>query len=145
MPVQKILNISSNKLYLCILIAIAFGTIDSLALSYLKALGFPNLTAHYITMEYIRELACVILIVGIAMFGVKKISERIIIFFWIFAWSYIFYYISFFVVHPTTSLLDYDLVSILPQPMYLPIWSSILIALLIIVGVLFLNKSKPVK
>ena len=93
-------------------------------------------------VEFIRQVATMIMLISIAMISACRWSERFAAFLWTFAVWDISYYIAFwaFIGWPS-SLLDYDFLFLVPVPWYSQVWYPLLVSALSIIAILMLRKA----
>lgn len=92
-------------------------------------------------VEFIRQVATMIMLISIAMISARRWRERFAAFLWTFAVWDISYYIAFraFIGWPS-SLLDYDFLFLVPVPWYSQVWYPLLVSALSIFVILILKK-----
>src|SRR3989344_8429783 len=98
---------------------------------YQQAQILSELPKSLLTIELIRELATIIMLVGIASLAVKGKKERWAMFIWAFAFWDIFYYVGLWAaVGWPNSLLNSDVLFLIPVPWLSQVWFPILVSLL---------------
>lgn len=157
------LDISLKMLLFITLFGIAFGYLENACVIYLRAgtgllpgylqslseiqrqsIGTYNqlllqksLPMSLLIVEFFREIATMIMLLGIAFIAVRKLKEQIAIFLWTFAVWDIFYYVFLYLLvrwpeKPTTM----DVLFLIPQPWFAQVWFPILISLLTLLAVI---------
>lgn len=151
------LSISKRALIASAVFAIAFAFVESSVVVYLrkifetvfevsKSFDQENFQlavkggyfGNILTIEVAREVATMVMLASVAFFGARGKLERWAIFLWSFAFWDIFYYVWLWVsIGWPASLLDKDLLFLIPTPWYSQVWFPIGISLLIILAVIF--------
>ncbi len=160
------LHIKITQLVYVVLFGIGFGFIESAVVIYLRAAtgllpGFEGtladvqrqaieifynqqaLTAKLpmslLTVEIIREVGTMLMLLMIACVAAKRLKEKIAVFFLAFAAWDLFYYVFLYVtVHWPQNLTTKDVLFLIPQPWIGEVWIPILVDILMI-GTIFLN------
>lgn len=156
------LNITLQTLILTAVFGIAFGYVESACVIYLRAstgllpgymqslaeiqrqsIGIYNQTLlqkslpmSLLTVELVREIATMIMLLSVAAISAKKFKERVAIFLWTFAAWDIFYYVFLYLTvrwpeKPTTI----DVLFLIPEPWFAQVWFPILISALSLLAV----------
>jgi hypothetical protein len=100
-----------------------------------------NLPTSLFTIEFIRELATIVMLISLSLIAAKKNKERLAIFLWVFAIWDIFYYIHlYWTVHWPENFLTKDVLFLIPQPWIAQVWFPIFISMLTLLAVLFGRK-----
>ena len=147
---------------------IAFGFIEAACIIYLRAatgllpgfqgtlsdvqkqsIGIYNqlllqqrLPISLLTVEIIREIGTMVMIISIAFVTTKYLKERIAMFLWVFAFWDIFYYVFLYLtVRWPEGLRTQDVLFLIPQPWFGEVWMPILISSTVIISI-FLNTKK---
>lgn len=160
------LTITTQTLIFTAVFGIAFAYLESACVIYLRAatgllpgymtslaevqrqsIGVYNqvvlqqkLPMSLFTIEFVREIATMVMLIFIAIIAVKGLKERFAIFLWTFAIWDIFYYIHLYWTvrwpeSPTTT----DVLFLIPQPWFAQVWFPILVSLLSLLAV-FVNR-----
>jgi hypothetical protein len=128
------------------LFAIAMGFMESAVVIYLRELyyktgfDFPlkTISPFIGKVEFFRELATIIMLVGIGIVAGKNKLQRFAYFVLAFAIWDIFYYIFLYVcLGWPQSLSTWDILFLIPVPWVGPVWAPCLLCLLMIIGSLF--------
>ena len=102
-----------------------------------------NLPTSLFTIEFIREMTTIVMLISLSTVTMKKIKERIAIFLWTFAVWDIFYYIHlYWTVRWPQSLLTKDVLFVVPEPWISQVWFPILVSTLTLLAVFFSRDSK---
>lgn len=129
--------------------AVAMGFLESAVVIYLRELyykegfSFPlKPIEHSIAkVEFFREIATIIMLVGIGYVTGKTKLQRFAYFNLAFAVWDIFYYIFLYVfLGWPQSLQTWDILFLVPLPWVGPVWAPCLLSLLMIVGSVFIIK-----
>lgn len=163
------LSISTKLLVYTAIFGIAFAFVESACVIYLRAstgllpgymkslaeiqrqsIGIysqeilrENLPTSLFTIEFIREMATMVMLISLSSIAVKKIKERIAIFLWVFAIWDIFYYVHlYWTVRWPESLMTKDVLFLVPQPWFSQIWFPLLVSMLTLLAVFFSRNSK---
>jgi len=122
--------------------SIAMGFMESAIVIYLRRIYYPNgfqfpLTpvAHDIAMiEFLREAATIIMLVGIGVLAGKNTSQKFAFFIYCFAVWDIFYYVFLkaFIGWPE-SLFTWDILFLIPVPWVGPVLAPCLVSLTMVV------------
>ena len=136
----------SKKLWWISLYAIAMAYLEAAVVVYLRRLyGISDLMIHVppfdaqlAVTELGRELATLVMLLAVGWVAGKNLKTRLSFSFFIFGLWDIFYYIWLYVlIQWPKSLMDTDLLFLIPLPWWGPVISPVLIALLMMVGGVF--------
>jgi len=163
------LEIPTKLLIYAVIFGIAFAFVESACVIYLRAstgllpgymkslaeiqrqsIGIysqeilrENLPTSLFTIEFIREMATIVMLISLAAIVAKKMKERIAIFLWTFAVWDIFYYVHlYWTIRWPESLMTTDVLFLVPQPWMSQVWFPILISILTLIAVFFSRNSK---
>jgi len=110
--------------------------------SFEKARLLREMPRSFLTMEVLREVATVFMLLGVAFAVAKTIRERVAVFLWTFALWDIFYYVGLWVITRwPSSLLTPDILFLIPVPWVSQVWFPILISSLTAFAVAINSKS----
>lgn len=168
---RKGLSLSWRTLAVAALFGLAFGFVEAAVVIYLRAAigllpGIEGSLSDVVTLslgvyeqsraidelpeslyvvELIREAATIVMLAVFALTAVRGARERLALFFWIFATWDIFYYIGLWsTVRWPFSLLDNDVLFLIPVPWFSQAWYPILVSVLLVVAVAFgIKKPEP--
>lgn len=140
------MNKSLNKKIIVVFIfGIAFAYIEAAVVAYLRTIYYPAgfsfpLVMHYdrnLVIEFFRELATLIILVSSGWLLSKKFWEGFAYFLIIFGVWDIFYYVWLKVtINWPASVLDPDVLFLIPMPWIGPVLSAVLISLtMIVIGI----------
>lgn len=160
------LSMNKNILFFTAIFGISFGLIEAAVVIYLRAaLGFlpgyqgtlidvwnsaysfsynqqlvaEKLPLSLLTVELVREVGTIVMILSIAFIAANKLKERAAMFLWIFAFWDIFYYVFLFLfVRWPMNFTTPDLLFLIPEPWTSQVWFPILISALTIIAI-FIN------
>ena len=133
--------IISNKLIWVTLFSIAMGMLESSVVIYLRELYYPDgfhfplhPTSNTIAVtELLRELATLIMLLGIGVLTGKNKQERFAWFIYSFAiWDIFYYLFLYLIINWPMSLLDWDVLFLLPMMWVGPVWAPVLLSVLMI-------------
>jgi hypothetical protein len=143
------LAIAGLRLFYAALFAIGFGINEAFVVVYLRAAAGldanvyqpAELLAHIPPAEIYREAATMLVLVGVALLAAKGARERWAFFLWMFAIWDIFYYVGlWFAIQWPPSLLEPDVLFLIPVPWIAQVWFPIAVSLLAIAAVLVSRK-----
>ena len=147
---------------------IAFGFVEAAVVVYLRAavgllpgydgtlLDISNLSSEIyqqaqilgelpkslFLIEFFRELFTMVMLICIALLAIKGRKERWAMFIWAFAFWDIFYYVGLWAaVGWPSSLLNPDVLFLIPVPWLSQVWFPILVSLLCIIAVILCRKN----
>jgi hypothetical protein len=119
-------------LILLAVFAIAMGFLEGVVVYYLRLLplqqspeypSVPNLTNELLLVEQLREAATIMMLVSLALVVGKNKWQKLFAFIFAFSIWDLFYYVSlYFLINWPTSLLDLDVVFLIPFPWIFPVW-----------------------
>src|SRR3989344_5955685 len=149
-------------------LGIAFGFVEAAVVVYLRAavgllpgyggtiLDISNLSSaiyqqsqilgelpkSLFLIEFFRELFTMVMLICIALLAIKGRKERWALFIWAFAFWDIFYYVGLWAaVGWPSSLLNPDVLFLIPVPWLSQVWFPILVSLLCIIAVILSRKN----
>jgi hypothetical protein len=139
-----------NKLFFLFLFAIAMAFVESAVVVYLRAIYYPegfafplqSLTDYKIIIEVCREVATIVMLMAVAHISGKKFWERFAYLIFIFGIWDIFYYVWLKVLlnWPAT-LLDWDILFLIPLPWIGPVIAPVSISIIMIVCSILIIRS----
>lgn len=162
------LAITTQTLILTAVFGIAFGYLESACVIYLRAstgllpgymqslaevqrqsigvydqtLLQKSLPVSLLTVELVREIATMIMLVSVAAISAKRLKERIAIFLWTFAvWDILYYVHLYWTVRWPEKPTTMDVLFLIPQPWFAQVWFPILVSLLSMLAVFFCRKA----
>ena len=142
-----------EKFLLLAFFGIAMAYLEAVVVVYLrKALGIiesesnivslENFPKRYIFIERTREVATILLLIILTLLVGETWLEKLVVFFWTFAFWDLFYYLSLFLlIKWPPNLTTLDVLFLMPRPWIAPVWVPIGISLItvIIIAVLYLS------
>ncbi len=142
-----------NLLLWLTLFAVAFGYIEGAVVVYLRELYYPggfslDLLAsrprHIVTTEVAREAASLLLLLSVARLAVRGGLRRFAVFAFCFGvWDLVFYLTLKLLLDWPVSLLDWDILFLIPVPWTAPVLAPVLVSLgLVTSGVMLLLPSE---
>lgn len=129
------------------LFAIAMGFLESAIVIYLRELYYANgfefplqpIPAHIARVEFLRELATIVMLVAAGILAGRTKLERFAYFVFAFATWDLFYYVFLYLCTGwPKSLATWDILFLIPVPWVGPVWAPCLLCLVMIVGSLFI-------
>jgi len=161
------LKITKRQLLTALLFGIAFGFVEAAVVIYIRAAigllpGYGGTLADvvrlssgiydqakvlgelpksFLVVEFFREAATMVMLITLAILSIKGRKERWGIFLWTFATWDIMYYIGLYLtVGWPASLLDPDVLFLIPVPWLAQVWFPILVSTLTLIAVLLAKK-----
>jgi len=149
---------SENTLIGVTIFAIAMGFLETAVVVYLRKLYYPNgfsfplkgfLSPEIISVEAIREIATIIMLLAVGYLAGKKLSEKFAYFIYAFAiWDISYYVFLKITLAWPQSLFTWDLLFLIPWawagPVITPILSSLLLITMALLIIHFNDKGKKV-
>lgn len=139
--IVKIMKPIFKTLIILLIFSIAMGFMESAVVVYLRALYYPHgfifplvpLENQILVTELLREAATLIILITIAMVSGKNGTQKFVFFLFCFAIWDIFYYVFLWLLigWPST-LLDWDILFLLPVPWVGPVLAPCLLSLTMI-------------
>ena len=139
-------NVSNTHIYrqlaLITLFSVAMGMLESSVVVYLRELYYPDgfqfpirATSYKVAVtELMRELATLIMLLTIGMVAGKTKQERFAWFIYSFAiWDIFYYAFLYLIIGWPMSLMDWDILFLLPMMWTGPVWTPLLLSTLMIV------------
>lgn len=139
-------NISNIHIYkhlaLITIFSVAMGMLESSVVVYLRELYYPGgfqfpvrQTSYIVAVtELMRELATIVMLLTIGMVAGKNKLERFAWFIYSFAiWDIFYYLFLYLIIGWPTSLMDWDILFLLPMMWTGPVWAPLLLSTLMIV------------
>lgn len=126
--------------------SIAMAFLESAVVIYLRELYYPQgfkfplepVPAHIGRVEFLRELATVVMLVGCGILAGATKLQRFAYFALAFAVWDVFYYVFLYVcIGWPLSLNDWDILFLIPFPWVGPVWAPCLVSLLIAAGAVY--------
>ena len=140
-PENNINRLTGKTLFWVTLFCIAMAMLESSVVIYLREMYYPDgfqfplmATSYTIAItELFRELATLVMLLSIGMLAGKNKSERFAWFIYSFAiWDIFYYLFLYLIVNWPLSLLDWDVLFLLPMMWVGPVWAPVFLSLLMI-------------
>ena len=150
------LSLTRKDLVVTAIFGIAFGFVEAAVVVYLRTiLGFIPVSSDQLVqvtnvlpqnlfaVEFLREIATIIMLGSIGALVGRGFKERFAIFLWAFAFWDLFYYVwLWYLIKWPLSLTTSDVLFLVPVPWLSQVWFPCLVSLLSIVAILLSVKSK---
>ncbi len=143
-----------KTIFRVLLFSIAMAFLESAVVVYLRALYYPDgfafplklIAPNIAVTEFIRELATMVMLIGIGIMAGRNNIERFAFFIFSFAVWDIFYYVFLkLLLHWPASLLTWDILFMIPVswvgPLIAPVINSLTMILLASVIIFFVEKN----
>jgi len=138
-----------SKIVTLFLFAVAMGYFESAVVVYLRGLLYPDgfsfplrdMSTRIIVIELFREVATIVILVTVAALSGRRFWERFGFFIFIFGIWDIFYYVWLkATINWPLTLLDWDILFLIPAPWIAPVVAPVSVAaLMILIGVSISN------
>jgi hypothetical protein len=110
-----------------------------------ETLPIDQFPQSLLTVEVLREAATIVMLVGVALLAAGKARERCAVFLWSFAFWDISYYAGLWAtIRWPTSLIDLDLLFLIPVPWVAQVWFPLLVSVLTLVAVILSRRKTDV-
>ena len=139
----------AGLLFFLFLFGVTMAYFEAAVVVYLRELYYPEgfefplkmIGKHLLVVEIGREAASIVMILAVALIAGRSFYERFAFFAIIFALWDIFYYVwlRVFLRWPE-SLLDWDILFLIPLPWIGPVLSPVIVSLCLIIGAAFILK-----
>lgn len=139
-------NLGNKHIYkllvLITMFSVAMGMLESSVVIYLRELYYPGgfqfpirATSYTVAVtELIRELATMVMLFTIGIIAGKNRQERFAWFIYSFAiWDIFYYLFLYLIIGWPSSLMDWDILFLLPMMWTGPVWAPLLLSTLMIV------------
>jgi hypothetical protein len=159
--------VTATQLIIVGLFATAFGFLEATVVVYLRAAsGFLSgyqgtladiaqitdqsqaagqLPPSLLRLEVLREAATMIMLITIALLVPVKAIGRVAVFLWAFAiWDIIYYASLWATIGWPQSIRDEDVLFLIPQPWFAPVWFPLLVSALTLLAIL-LTRADPAR
>lgn len=162
------INISKRGMIVLIIFSIGFGFVEAAGIVFLRGAnnflpqqmhikeGAINLSeaeqqaflvermfTMFYRVEFIREIATMIMIISISIAVGKGWAERFIIFLWIFGiWDISYYIFLRILIGWPNSFLSYDFLFLVPVPWYGQVWYPLLVSGMTLLVIIYLSVYK---
>jgi len=113
-----------------------FAELRRSSLSYTQASSLSQFPHSLLTIEVYREAATMVMLVGVALLSASRTSARWAAFLWVFALWDIAYYAGLWVtVRWPASLIDLDVLFLIPVPWIAQVWFPLLVSAATVVAI----------
>jgi len=156
--------ITAKQLTILTVFAIAFGFLEATVVVYLRAAagllpGYRGTLSDVVrlshqsqaigefppsllTLEVLRETATLLMLISVALLTSVKTRTRVAAFLWAFAiWDMVYYAALWATVRWPHSARDTDVLFLIPEPWFAPVWFPLLVSALALVAVLLTRAS----
>jgi hypothetical protein len=132
------MKFSTNKILWFILFSIAMGLFEAVVVVYLRALYYPQgfdfplsiMDSKLVLVEILREVATVIMLLGIGILSGNNFNQRLANFIAAFAIWDIFYYVFLkFLLDWPSSFFTWDILFLIPVPWVGPVLAPCIVSL----------------
>lgn len=153
------IEISANHLIVAAVFASAFGFVESTVVVYLRAAsgllpGYAGVLSgvagpapqaqllremppNLVRLEVFREAATMLMLFSTALLTAAQAKSRLAVFLWAFAIWDIAYYVSLWAtIGWPQSIRDGDVLFLIPEPWFAPVWFPLLVSVLTVLAVL---------
>jgi len=126
--------------------SIAFGYLEGAVVIYLREIFYPNGFAFPLTpiphrlyiVELLREAATLLLLLGVALLSSRRPIRRFAAFAFCFGvWDIVFYLTLKFALGWPASILEWDILFLIPVPWVGPVLAPVLVSFALIAGALW--------
>ncbi len=140
-----------NKIFTLTAFAISMAFLESAVVVYLRKIYYPNgfdfplipIDQTIATTEFVRELATLIMMIGVAMISGNSKNQKFGIFIFIFGIWDLFYYVFLkLILNWPLSFNTWDILFLIPVPWVGPVWAPILLSCIMIVFGYFIIKKE---
>jgi hypothetical protein len=158
--------ISVRQLIIIGLFASAFGFLEATVVVYLRAAAgllpgyyttlsevagsvpqsqlLGKLPSGLLSLEVSREAATMLMLISAALLTPVKAKSRVAVFLWAFAiWDIIYYVSLWATIGWPHSIQDGDVLFLIPEPWFAPVWFPLLVSALTMLAVLLTRTSPP--
>jgi hypothetical protein len=122
--------------------AIAMGILEGIVVVYVRQLYYPEgfhfpltlLSPDMLKVEWLREIATIVMLVSIAWLAGKNFIQRLSFFLFTFAvWDIVYYVLLKWILDWPSSLLTWDILFLIPIPWLGPVLAPVICSLTMIV------------
>ncbi len=142
------IRIDKKRLLVTALFGAAFGFVEAAVVVYLRAATglWPGpqgntlvaIPGTLLRIEYFREAATMIMLGGIAFLAGQRFREKVMAFLWTFAlWDFSYYVWLRLTIGWPSSLINFDLLFLIPVPWIAQVWFPMLVSSLTAVVIWF--------
>ena len=107
---------------------------------YQQAMILSTLPKSFVSLEFMREVATMVMLVSVAFLAERSTRGRFAVFLWTFAvWDISYYAWLWFTVKWPVSLLSPDVLFLIPVPWFSQVWFALLVSVLTM-GAVWVNR-----
>lgn len=164
---RSCIPLAASQLVIVALFAAAFGFVEATVVLYLRAaagllpgyqvslsdvirltrqsqpVAIGELPPSLLGLEVLREAATMLMLVSVALLAPQRAKCRLAVFLWAFAiWDASYYVSLWATIRWPRSLTDRDILFLIPQPWFAPVWFPLLVCALTMLAVL-LTRATP--
>jgi len=111
---------------------------------YLQSQAITQFPQSLLTLEVLREAATILMLLSVALLASAKSKARFAMFLWTFAiWDIVYYVSLWATVRWPHSLMDPDVLFLIPVPWLSPVWFPLLVSALALSAVLLARATPP--
>lgn len=120
------------------------GTLSDVVRLSRQSQAIEELPKSLLTLEMLREAATLLMLISVALLTpVKSRASRVAVFLWAFAiWDTVYYSALWATVRWPHSIKDRDVLFLIPEPWFAPVWFPLLVSALALLAVL-LTRASP--
>jgi len=160
--------LAASQLITVALFASAFGFVEATVVLYLRAAAgllpgyqgtlsdviqltrqsqpvpIGELPPSLLGLEVLREAATMLMLLSVALLAPLRAKGRLAIFLWAFAiWDAAYYAFLWATIRWPQSLTDRDILFLIPQPWFAPVWFPLMVCALTMLAVLLTRATPP--
>ncbi len=136
-----------GKFLLLALFGIAMAYVEGVGVVYLRQVlgigdiesnnvGLKRFSKRYLFIEKTREVATIVMLVTLALLVGDTWLDKMVVFFWTFAFWDLFYYCSLYLLLKwSPKLTTIDVLFLIPRPWIAPVWVPIGISSILIISI----------
>jgi hypothetical protein len=161
------LPVTARQLIIVAVFASAFGFVEATVVIYLRAasgllpgyqgalsdvvrltrssqaIAIRELPPSLLGLEVIREAATLLMLFSVALLTPTRARGRVAVFLWAFAiWDVVYYASLWATIRWPHSITDRDVLFLIPEPWFAPVWFPLLVCALTVLAVL-LTRASP--
>jgi hypothetical protein len=160
--------ITASQLIIVALFAASFGFVEATVVVYLRAasgllpgyqgtladvvrltrqpqpIAVRELPASLVGLEVLREAATILMLLSVALLTPLRAKGRVAAFLWAFAiWDAVYYASLWATVRWPNSITERDILFLIPEPWFAPVWFPVLVCALTVLAVLLTRATPP--
>lgn len=118
------------------------GTLADVARLAPQAQRSGELPQSLVSLEVLREAATMVMLISVALLTPVTRKSRVAIFLWAFAiWDIVYYASLWATIRWPQSIRDGDVLFLIPEPWFAPVWFPLLVSALTLVAILLTRSS----